>query len=76
MRQLSCISADVYCQKLNNQSYTGTSYLYLNGKKGKQARCQRDRERVCVRDRAWLKIELGSIVKNGHLGATKYFRIT
>jgi len=57
------MSADVYCQKLNNQSYTETSYLYLNGKKGKQARCQRDRESVCVRDREWLKIELASVVK-------------
>jgi hypothetical protein len=65
MRQLSCMSADVYCQKLNNQSYAATSYLYSNGKKGKQARCQREREResVCARDREWLKIELASVVK-------------
>jgi hypothetical protein len=63
MRQLSCMSADVYCQKLNNQLYTETSYLYLNGKIGKQARCQRDRERVCVRHGGWLKIELASSVK-------------
>ncbi len=63
MRQLSCMSADVYCQKLNNRSYTEMSYLYSNGKKGKQARCQRDRERVCVRDGEWLKIELASVVK-------------
>ncbi len=48
MRQLICMSADVYCQKLNNRSYAETSYLYSNGKKGKQARCQRDREGVCV----------------------------
>jgi hypothetical protein len=63
MRQLSCMSADIYCQKLNNRSYVETSYLYSNGKKGKQARRQRDRERVCVRDGEWLKIELASIVK-------------
>jgi hypothetical protein len=69
MRQLSCMSADVYCQKLNNQSYAATSYLYSNGKKGKQARCQRDRdrererERESAREREWLKIELASIVK-------------
>ncbi len=67
MRQLSCMSADVYCQKLNNQSYAATSYLYSNGKEGKQARCQRDSERervcVCARDRVWLKIELASVVK-------------
>ncbi len=47
MRQLGCMSADVYCQKLNNQSYAETSYLYSNGKKGEQARRRRDRERVC-----------------------------
>jgi hypothetical protein len=68
MRQLSCMSADVYCQKLNNQSYAETSYLCSNGKKGKQARCQRDRERECARDTAWLKIELVSVVKNGCWG--------
>jgi hypothetical protein len=63
MRQHICISADVYCQKLNNRSYAEASYLYSNGKKGKQARCQRDQERECVRDGEWLKIELASIVK-------------
>jgi hypothetical protein len=45
MRQLGCMSADVYCQKLNNWSYAEMSYLYSNGKKGEQARCQRDTER-------------------------------
>jgi hypothetical protein len=63
MRQLVCMSADVYCQILNNRQYAETSYLYSNKKKGKQARCQRDRDRVCVRDRAQMKIELASIVK-------------
>jgi hypothetical protein len=63
MRQLSCMSADVNFQKLNNRSYAELSYLYSNGKKGKQARRQRDRERVCVRDGEWLKIELASVVK-------------
>jgi hypothetical protein len=63
MRQLVCMSADVYCQNLNNWQYTETSYLYSNRKKGKQARCQRDRESVCERDREWLKIELASVVK-------------
>jgi hypothetical protein len=52
MRQLVCMSTDVYCQILNNQQHVESSYLYSNGKKGKQARCRRDRERVCVRDRA------------------------
>jgi hypothetical protein len=63
MRQLSCMSADVYCQKLNNRSYTESSYLYSNGKKGKLARRQRDRQRESVRDGEWLKIELASVVK-------------
>jgi hypothetical protein len=57
------MSADVNFQKLNNRSYAELSYLYSNGKKGKQARRQRDRERVCVRDGEWLKIELASVVK-------------
>jgi hypothetical protein len=65
MRQLVCMSADVYCQILNNQQHSESSYLYSKGKKGKQARCRRDREREreSVRDRAELKIELESIVK-------------
>jgi hypothetical protein len=74
MRQLSCMSADVYCQKLNNQSYVATSYLYSNGKKGKQARCQRDREReresVCARQRV-AENRVGIRCKNGRWGATK-----
>jgi hypothetical protein len=28
MRQLGCMSTDVYCQILNNQSYAEMSYLY------------------------------------------------
>ena len=65
MRQLSCMSADIYCQKLDNQLYAEMSYLYSNRKKGKQAKCQRDREREreSARDREWLKIELASVVK-------------
>jgi hypothetical protein len=62
MRQLVW-SADVYCQINNNQKHGGSSYLYSNGKKGKRASCRRDRERECVRDREWLKIELASVVK-------------
>jgi len=45
MRKLSCMSADVYYQKLNNHFYATTSFLYLNGKKGKRASRRRDRER-------------------------------
>jgi hypothetical protein len=50
MRQFVCMSADVYCQILNNQQHAESSYLYLNRKKGKWARCQRDTQRECVRD--------------------------
>ncbi len=66
MRQLSCMSADVYCQKLNNLSYPETSYLYSNGKKGKQARHQRDRERERVCER-WREAgnKVGVRFKNG-----------
>jgi hypothetical protein len=47
MRQLSCMSADVYCQKLNNHFYATTSFLYSNGKKGKGlAVGETERERV------------------------------
>ncbi len=63
MRQFSCMSADVYCQKSNNHFYATTSILYSNGKKGKRASCRRDRERECARDGEWLNMELSSFVK-------------
>ena len=63
MRQLGCMSADVYCQITNHHFYATPLFLYWNGKKGKRASCQRDRERVCVRDVEWLKVELASVVK-------------
>jgi hypothetical protein len=43
------MSADVYCQITNNQFYAPPMFLYSNGKKGKRASCQRDKERVCER---------------------------
>ncbi len=45
MRQLVCMSADVYCQITNNFYLCNIIILYSNGKKGKRASCQRDRER-------------------------------
>ncbi len=63
MRQLGCMSADVYCQITNNHFYTTVSYLYSNGKEGKRASCRRDGERECARDGEWLKMKLASIVK-------------
>ncbi len=76
MRQLVYMSADVYCQNLNNWQYTETSYLYSNRKKGKRARCWRDRERecVCVRQSS-AKNRVGIHCKNGCWGATNYFGI-
>ncbi len=72
MRQLSCMSADVYCQKLDNRSYAETSYLYSNGKKGKQARCQRERE--CERWRV-AENRVGMHCKMAVGERLKYFRI-
>ncbi len=50
MRQLVCMSADVYCQITNNHFYTIPMFLYSKGKKGKRTSCQGDRERECVRE--------------------------
>jgi hypothetical protein len=55
MRQLVFRSADVYCQNLNCRKCTLTLFLYANGKKGKQANNERDRERECARERALQK---------------------
>ena len=46
------MSADVYCQNQNTRFGLHINILQQNGKKGKQASCQRDRERVCVCDLA------------------------
>ncbi len=62
MRQLGCMSADIYCQKLNNRSYAEMSYLYSNGKRGNR-RGARETERECVGNGKLLKIELAYIVK-------------
>jgi hypothetical protein len=76
MRQLVSMSADVYCQNLNNRQYAKTSYLYSNRKKGKQARCWRDRERECVCERQSLaENRVGVCCKNSCWGATDYFGI-
>jgi hypothetical protein len=57
MRQLVCRSADIYCQITNNFYLRNNIILYSNGKKGKRASCQRDRERECARDGESLKME-------------------
>jgi hypothetical protein len=63
MRQLVCMSTDVYCQITNNFYLRNNIILYSNGKKGKRAGAQRDREKECARDGEWLKMELASVVK-------------
>jgi hypothetical protein len=76
MRQLGCMSADVYCQITNNHFYATPSFLHWNRKKGKRARCQRDIERVCARDGEWLKMELASVVKMAVGRRINYFEIS
>ena len=77
MRQLGCMSADVYCQ-ITNYHFYATSYLYWNRKKGKRACCQRDREREreCSRDGEWLKMELAFVVKTAVGRRINYFEIS
>ncbi len=53
------MSADVYCQNQNTHFGSHINILQQNGKKGKQASCQRDRERRCVCDFALPEIEVG-----------------
>ncbi len=68
------MSADVYCQILNNRQYAEWSYLYSSVKKGKQARCRRDRERVLARQ-SLAENRVGVHCKNGSWGAINYFRM-
>jgi hypothetical protein len=49
MRQLVCMSADVYCQITNNFYLRNSIILYSNGKKGKRALAPRETERKSVR---------------------------
>ncbi len=63
MRQLVCMSADIYCQITNNVYLRNDIILYSNGKEGKKASAQRDRERECARDVELLKMELASVLK-------------
>jgi hypothetical protein len=57
MRQLAFRSADIYCQNINNLKCTLALFLYTNGKKGKQADSERDRERECA--------SVGALQKDG-----------
>ncbi len=65
MRQLAFRSAEVYCQNINNLKCTLALFLYSNGKKGKQANSERDREkRVTVWERCG-KTDIGVRHKTG-----------
>ncbi len=52
-------SADFYFSNVNNLKGTLALYLYWNGKKGKQANNERDRERESASVGALQKNELG-----------------
>jgi hypothetical protein len=69
MRQLSCMSADAFCQKLNNHFYTQTE------RRGK-GQAARETERECARDGEWLKTELASVVKTVVGRRINYFEIS
>ncbi len=53
------VSADVNCQNQNTRLGSHINILQQNGKKGKQASCQRDREREGVCDFALPENEVG-----------------
>jgi hypothetical protein len=57
MRQLAFRSANVYCQNVNILKCTLALFLYANGKKGKQANSERDRERESA--------SMGALQKDG-----------
>jgi hypothetical protein len=58
MRQLAFRSTDVNGQNINNLKCTLALFLYSNGKKGKQANSERDRERASA--------SVGALRKDGH----------
>jgi hypothetical protein len=76
MRQLVCMSANIYCQITNNVYLRNDIILYSNRKKGKKASAQRDRESVCARDRESLKMELASVLKTAVGRRINYFDIS
>ncbi len=66
------MSADIYCQNINNKrKHEQFSYLYETKRRGKRARCWRDRERECEREGGLLQAEVASVVKKT-VGETDY----
>jgi hypothetical protein len=66
MRQLGCMSTDIYCQITNNNFYANHHFYTGMERRGKGANCQRDRERerVCKRRRV-AENGVGICCKNG-----------
>ncbi len=62
------MSADVYCQNQNTRFGSHINILQQNGKKWKQASCQRDRERRCVCNFALPENGVGIRCKTATLG--------
>ncbi len=64
MRQLVCMSADVYCHITSNFYLHNNIILYSTERRGKGlVPRETERERECVRGRECLKMELASVVK-------------
>jgi hypothetical protein len=60
------VSADVYCQNINNQKHAQSSYLYQMERRGECARQQRDRERERKSEGVQIAANRGSVgCKNG-----------
>ncbi len=57
------MSADVYCQNINNEKHEQSSYLYETERRSKKARHWRDRQRECAREGGYLQTDVASVVK-------------
>jgi len=66
------LSADVYCQNINNPKYTSLSDLYETERRGECAGQQRDRERERGRVHGLPQTEVASIIKMA-VGRTDHF---
>jgi hypothetical protein len=76
MRQLSCMSADVYCQITNNHFYATPSFYTQTEIRGKlQAAGETERESVRETE-SCLKTELPSVVKMVVGRRMNYFEIS
>ncbi len=75
MRQLVCMSADVYCQILNNHQHENR-HIYTQTERRGNGLDPRETERVCVcKRRRMAESRVGVRCKNGRWGAINYFGI-